>query len=84
MIKKIFKLLTKEERKRLYMLFGAMVISAIIEVAGVTSILPFLSLITNPGLIQSNRYLKWLYTSLNFHSSNRFLILVGAIVLSTK
>ena len=81
MIKKIFKLLTKQERKRLYMLFGAMVISAIIEVAGIASILPFLSLITNPGLIQSNNILKWLYTSLNFQSNNRFLILVGAIVL---
>ena len=81
MIKKILKLLTKQERKRLYMLFGVMVISAIIEVAGVASILPFLSLITNPGLIQSNSYLNWLYTSLNFHSNNRFLILVGAIVL---
>jgi len=81
MIKKILRLLTKQERKRLYMLFGAMVISAIIEVTGVVSILPFLSLITNPGLIQSNRYLKWLYTSLNFQSNNRFLILVGAIVL---
>ncbi len=81
MIKKIFKLLTKQERERLYMLLGAMVISAIIEVAGVASILPFLSIITNPGLIQSNNILKWLYTSLNFHSNNRFLILVGAIVL---
>ena len=81
MIKKIFKLLTKQERKRLYTLFGAMLISAIIEVAGIASILPFLSLITNPGLIQSNNILKWLYTSLNFHSNNRFLILVGAIVL---
>ena len=81
MIKKIFKLLTKEERKRLYMLFGVMVISAIIEIAGIASILPFLSLITNPGLIQSNQILKWLYTSLNFQSSNRFLILVGALVL---
>ena len=81
MIKKIFKLLTKQERKRLYMLFGAMVISAIIEVAGVASILPFLSLITNPGLIQSNNILKSLYASFNFHSNNRFLIFVGAIVL---
>ena len=35
MIKKIFKLLTKQERKQLYMLFGAMVISVIIEVAGI-------------------------------------------------
>jgi len=81
MIKKIFKLLTNQERRRLYMLFGAMIISGVIEVAGVASILPFLSLITNPGLIQSNNILKWLYSSLNFSSNNRFLILIGAIVL---
>ena len=43
--------------------------------------MPFLSLIANTGLIQSNSILKWLYTSLNFQSNNRFLILVGAIVL---
>lgn len=80
-IKKILKLLTKRERKRLYLLFGAMIISGFIEVVGIASILPFLSLVTNTSLIDDNRFLNWFYVNLNFQSSNRFLIFVGAMVL---
>lgn len=80
-IQKIFKLLDERERKQLYMLFGAMTISALIEVAGIASILPFLSLITNPALIDDNRIMNWLYTILNFQSPNRFLIFIGIVVL---
>ncbi|OFW62411.1 MAG: hypothetical protein A2Z35_03200 [Actinobacteria bacterium RBG_19FT_COMBO_36_27] len=79
--KKVLKLLDERERKRLYMLFGAMTISALIEVAGIVSILPFLALITNPTLINDNRFLNWLYITLNFQSSNRFLIFIGIMVL---
>ena len=79
--KKILKLLNGSERKRLYMLFGIMTLSAIIEVAGIVSILPFLSLITNPVLINDNSILNWLYTSLNFQSTNKFLIFIGVMVL---
>ncbi len=81
MIKKILSLLTSLERKRLYMLIGVMVISAIIEVVGIASVLPFLSLITNPNLINDNKYLNWLYTTMGFQSTNRYLIFVGIIVL---
>ena len=79
--KKILKLLDERERKRFYMLFGVMSISALIEVAGIVSILPFLSLITNPTLINDNRFLNWLYTTLNFQSPNIFLIFIGVMVL---
>jgi len=80
-IKKILKLLTRRERKRFYLLFGAMTISALIEVAGIASIIPFLSLITNPALIDDNRILNWLYTTLNFQSPDRFLIFSGIVVI---
>src|SRR4030065_1307319 len=58
-----------------------MTISALIEVAGIVSILPFLALITNPTLINDNRFLNWFYTTLNFQSSNKFLIFIGVMVL---
>lgn len=80
-IRKILKLLTVSERKKFYLLFGVMAISGLIEVAGIASIMPFLSLITNPDLIQDNRILNWLYTALNFQSFNSFLIFTGFIVL---
>ncbi len=81
MIKKVLKLLTSRERKRLSLLLGVIIVSSIIEVAGIASILPFLSLIANPDLIQDNRYLNFLYTSLNFQSTNRYLIFIGVLVL---
>jgi ATP-binding cassette, subfamily B, bacterial PglK len=81
MIKKVLKLLTALERKRLLMLIGVMIVSAIVEVAGIASIMPFLGLITNPGMVQENKILHYFYTALNFKSTNRYLIFVGVIVL---
>jgi ATP-binding cassette, subfamily B, bacterial PglK len=81
MIKRILYLLNVRERKRLYLLFVVMVISAVIEVVGIASIMPFLSLITDPSLVEDNAILKWIYTNLNFQSTNRFLIFTGVMVL---
>jgi len=81
MIKKVFGLLTKREINRLYLLFVVMVISAIIEVVGIASIMPFLALITEPDLIRENDILNKVYTMLNFESTNRFLVFTGIVVL---
>jgi len=81
-IKQVLELLTRRERRRLYLLFLAMIISGIIEVVGIASIMPFLSLITNPGLVQDNQILNWFFTTLDFQSTNRFLILIGSMVLT--
>jgi len=80
-IYKIFKLLDARERKRLYMLLIAMVVTALIEVVGIATIIPFLSLITNPNLINTNQIINWFYVTLNFQSNNRFFIFVGFTVL---
>ena len=80
-LKKIIKLLSAKEQKRLYLLFAAMTFSAIIQVAGIASIMPFLAAISNPGIIQDNQILNYIYSSLNFQSINRFLIFIGISVL---
>lgn len=41
------------------------------------SVLPFLALLGNPELIETNRYLKGLYDSLGFESAQNFLALLG-------
>jgi ATP-binding cassette, subfamily B, bacterial PglK len=81
MIKKLLKLFTSRERKRLFLLLGIMVISSVIEVAGIASIMPFLSVLTDPGIIQDNKILHWFYKFLGFQSDNRFLIFIGIAVL---
>jgi ATP-binding cassette, subfamily B, bacterial PglK len=81
MIKKLLKLFTQKERKKVYLLLGMMVVSSIIEVAGVASIMPFLSILTNPEIIHDNKILNWLYQMLGFQSNNRFLVFTGIVVL---
>ena len=80
-IKKILSLLTKQERKRLYMLIGVMTVSALLEVMSIVLIFPFLSLVADPSAIENNRIINWFYNSLNFQSPNRFLIFIGIVVL---
>ncbi len=80
--RRVFALLTRRERKRLGLVLGAMIGAAMFEAAGIASILPFLSLIGSPDLVQTNAILNWFYTTLGFRSVNRFLILVGFMVLA--
>ena len=80
-LKKVIFLLTPKERRQLYYLFAAMILMAVIEVSGVSSIMPFMSVVATPDLINSNGLLNWLFTTLDFSSSNTFLLFLGVTVL---
>lgn len=79
-IYKLNNLLNKEERKEVFWLILAILIMAFFEVIGIVSIVPFIQVITNPGIIQSNNKLFWLYSVLRFTNSNRFLLFLGLVV----
>ena len=80
-IKKIFALLSMAERRKLYWLLAAMMVMAIMEVAGVSSIAPFMSVLSNPNIIFTNKWLNWLYIQLHFTNTNQFLFFLGIAVL---
>ncbi len=80
-VKKMISLLSRREQKQLYWLFVAMVVMAIIEVASVGSIMPFMAVVANPDVISENRWLSFIYTFFDFDSSNIFLLTLGGIVL---
>ncbi len=81
-IKKLFHILTPAERGKMYLLFALMTLTALVEVAGVASIMPFLSVVTDPSSIHTNRFLSFLYSAFNFRSENSFLIFTGVMVLA--
>ena len=51
--KKLLFLLNSHERKRLALLLIMITIGALLDMIGVASILPFMAVLTNPGLITS-------------------------------
>lgn len=81
-IKSILKLLDAGEKRRLWLLSLAMIGLAVVEVAGVSSIGPFLAVATNPGIIETNEYLNWAYEGLGFESARYFLVALGLAVVA--
>ena len=84
--KKILFLLTPYERKRASILLVMTLIMAFLDMIGVASILPFMAVLTNPELIETNLILNSLYHHLNkfgIVNNQQFLFVLGAIVFVT-
>ena len=58
MLKKLLALLTPLERKRAGVLMGMIMVAAFLDMLGVASILPFMAVLTNSELVQTNALLN--------------------------
>ncbi len=82
-LKKFLFLLTSQERNHVGLLLIMMLLVALLEMIGVASILPFMSVLTNPDLIQTNSILNFMFkTSKQYGIENneQFLFVLGIIV----
>lgn len=79
-LKKIFQLLTPSEQKRALLLLAFILIMAFVDMIGVASVLPFMAVLSNPQLIETNVLLANLYnmsTFLGVKNSEQFLFVLG-------
>lgn len=77
----ILGIFTRSERRKLLVVVLMAVFMALIEVLGVGSIMPFMSVAAKPEVIHSNETLAWVYAFFGFTSDTSFLIFLGAGVL---
>ena len=80
-IKKLFSLLTPMQRKRFYILQVLVVLMALVEIIGIASILPFMTLVGDMSLINQETYLSYLYQTSGVNSKSQFIFLLGISVL---
>ena len=78
MLKKIFFLLSRKEKRRGAVVLALVVVMAALETAGVASVMPFLSVLANPELVEENPALRAVYDRLGFQSVDSFLFALGA------
>ena len=71
----------KGERVKVFFLFMGMLILGFFEMAGVASVVPFMSMVTDESIIFTNKYINYFYTQFNFSSTDSFLFFSGLIVL---
>ena len=77
-IRKILFLLTSRERRRGALVLGMVIVMALLETAGVASVMPFLSVLGNPEVVHTNQVLSTVYQGLGFESVDTFLMALGA------
>lgn len=81
-LKQLFSLFSPRERTQIYWLLFAILVMALVEMAGIASIMPFMAMLGDPGLIHRHGALAFLYGKFGFSSDTTFLYFVGAAVLS--
>jgi ABC-type multidrug transport system fused ATPase/permease subunit len=59
-----------------------LIIAAIFETAGIGLIVPFVGIVTNPGIIQKHAILSKAYELLNFQSTNAFILFAVGCLLT--
>ena len=79
-IRKLRDLLTPGEKRKAVILFGLILATGIMEALGVASVMPFLSVLSNPEVIRESAYLSYVYNTLGFTSSQSFLLFTGVLV----
>ncbi|MFC0560077.1 ABC transporter ATP-binding protein [Halalkalibacter alkalisediminis] len=80
--KKLLMLFEKKEKKKLVVLFFMMLIAAIFETIGIGLVVPFVGIITNPGIIHEQAVLSYIYSMLNFPTTASFIIFSVVVLLT--
>ena len=71
-LNQISRLLTKEEKISGFKLLLCIILMGVLDVLGVASILPFMSLASDPNFLESNELLLDVYNYLEFNSYTSF------------
>nr|WP_063465555.1 hypothetical protein [Ectothiorhodospira sp. BSL-9] len=79
---KALALLTPRERRRSSLVLAMVILMALLETAGVASIMPFLAVLGNPEVVHTNAVLSSLYEGLGFTSTQNFLMALGGAVFT--
>ena len=84
-LKKFLYLLTPEEQKHASLLLLMMLIMALLDMIGVASIIPFMAVLSDPSLIETNLILKKMFDFSNIfgvENNHQFLFALGILVFT--
>ena len=81
--KKLWSLLSKSERKETLALLAMILVMSLLDVAGVASILPFITILGSPELVETNPVLSWTYNYFGFTANSEFFFFLGGLVFFT-
>ena len=82
-LKKLYSEFSSQEKRRLLLLSLIIIITALLQVVGVASIFPFISVASDPSIADKNVYLLAVKTFLEIDDNRYFIVVLGGFVLLT-
>ena len=76
-LKKISTLMSAREKHRAMLLLVMIFIMAVLNVAGVASIMPFIAIVSDPQIVERNEMLMAAYKFVDPKSFNEFAVMIG-------
>lgn len=73
-IKNVLEVLTAQQRVKFFILMFFFLFSALLQIVGVASIAPFITILSNQEIIQKNEVLVYAYNFFGAASNNEFII----------
>jgi len=77
---KALQILSPRERRQLVLLAAFGVMSAFVQIGSIASIMPFMAVLANPEMVESNRFFAWAYSYFGFETQHQFLFALGCLV----
>ncbi len=79
--KKLLAITTRQEKKNFIILIFMSIVLSIIETVGISAIMPFITLASDPSKIVSNKYSKMVYDFFEFSTTTNFMIFFGLFLI---
>ncbi len=80
-IKGFSRLFDREQKKKVVLLFVMMLIGAVFEMMGVSLMLPLMTAVMNPDIIETNAIVAWVCGIFDLHSYRTFVVLCIAALI---
>lgn len=81
-IKKLRAIIMPKDQRFLILLLVLSIIFSLIETIGISAIMPFMSMASNPDIVTQNSTYNQIFTYFNFHNTNNFIIAYGFLLIA--
>ena len=81
--KKMLSVFNRKQKIQLLLLLIGILISALLELVGVTIILPFINIVINPDVIFKSDKFNYIYDFFRFRNKNEMLIFIALCIMGT-
>lgn len=79
-LRQLYRILSPRERRQALLLLPLLILAALVQVAGIASVMPFLAIVADPGAVERHEILARLYAAGGFADVRGFLLALGVLM----